>query len=257
MKLHVMSDIHFEFFRDNPVMVAQFWDLLDRAIARDQPDVAVLAGDIYSLKDQKNFERFMAQFCSRYKQVAYVPGNHEYWRYTIAEGNKYLSTLGLDPRFSNLNVLRSPNRIVLAPLPTIAGGTLWYSDCGDTKLKKSWCDYWMVYDSATEIQNEHEKFVADHAIWASQIVVSHHYPTDESIAARWAGQPTNVFFSARIDKALQKHPNSKIKLWIHGHTHDPMDFVSKYGFRVYCNPHGYPGEGSNRNFWDRLLVEVP
>jgi Icc-related predicted phosphoesterase len=115
----------------------------------------------------------------------------------------------------------------------------------------------MVYDSMAEIQKEHESLINDPALWASEVVVTHHYPTDESIAPRWQGEPSNVFFSARIDKTLQKHPNSNIKLWIHGHTHDPMDFVSKYGFRVYCNPHGYPGEGSNRNFWDRLLVEVP
>ena len=188
--------------------------------------------------------------------MVYVPGNHEYWRYSIAEGNKFLAGLGMDPRFSNLTVL--PDRT--NALADFNGGTLWFPDCGDAQLKKSWCDYWMVKDAATAIQKEHEEFVTNMMVYEPFVFVSHHYPTDESIAARWAGQPTNVFFSARIDSHLRARNGDTHKLmglWIHGHTHDPMDYVSKYGFRVYCNPMGYPGEGANRNFWDRLLVEAP
>lgn len=251
MRVHVMSDLHFEFLSNFDE--GQFWRILDSKVATSPGATLVLAGDIYNLKNPKRFEQILSGFCSRYGDVLYVPGNHEHWKYSIREANQYLADLEKDPKFHNLTYVRPGG---MEPHQDVLGGTLWYPDCKNEAFKAQWCDYYMISDSATAIEAEHQKFMADLMSREAPLVVSHHYPTDESIGARWVGQPTNIFFSAAIDDALKARTLKPPKLWIHGHTHDPMDYVSKYGFRVYCNPHGYPGENSNSQFWNRLEVEV-
>lgn len=45
------------------------------------------------------------------------------------------------------------------------------------------------------------------------------------------------------------------KLWIHGHTHESVDYrVGRT--RVVCNPHGYAGHAVNARFDPRFTVEV-
>ncbi len=251
MKLHVMSDLHFEFLSNFDE--SQFWRILDSKVATSPGATLVLAGDIYNLKNPKRFEHILSEFCSRYGSVIYTPGNHEHWKYSIREASLYLADLEKDPKFHNLMYVRPGGK-----LPYVLGGTLWYPDCKNEAFKAQWCDYYMISDSATSIEAEHQRFVADLMSREVSLVVSHHYPTDESIGPRWVGQPTNVFFSANMDGILKNRAEffKPPKLWVHGHTHDPMDYISKHGFRVYCNPHGYPGENSNPQFWNRLEVEV-
>jgi hypothetical protein len=45
------------------------------------------------------------------------------------------------------------------------------------------------------------------------------------------------------------------KLWIHGHTHESMDyFIDKT--RIVCNPFGYWQYDENRRFQENLIIEV-
>jgi hypothetical protein len=38
----------------------------------------------------------------------------------------------------------------------------------------------------------------------------------------------------------------RVRLWVHGHTHDSFDYTIK-GTRVVCNPRGYARDGVNEN----------
>ena len=49
------------------------------------------------------------------------------------------------------------------------------------------------------------------------------------------------------------HRNNHIKLWVHGHTHSPSDYMVG-DTRVVCNPLGYPGERREPN--TRLVLDV-
>ena len=86
----------------------------------------------------------------------------------------------------------------------------------------------------------------------SDIVLTHHMPSAQSVHKKWAGEITNCFFYTDLENIIKdKQP----KFWQHGHTHNPFDYsIGKT--RVYCNPFGYPHEGENPNFWSRVVVEV-
>ena len=92
------------------------------------------------------------------------------------------------------------------------------------------------------------------------VVVTHHYPSKRSTAARWANDPLTAAFGSKLSLDLLTQAN----LWIHGHTHDSCDYRlgdSKKSVRVVCNPRGYPmgwhrGDFENPNFNPGMLVEV-
>ena len=86
------------------------------------------------------------------------------------------------------------------------------------------------------------------------VVVSHHAPSRLSTHERYRGQhDMNGAFSSKLDWFIKDHP--QIKLWIHGHTHDPWDYQID-GTRVVCNPRGYAGHEPSAVGYQPKTVEV-
>lgn len=70
------------------------------------------------------------------------------------------------------------------------------------------------------------------------VVVTHHSPSMKSCHPKWGSHRMNYGFHQKTNRLIDQLAP---KLWIHGHTHDPSDYV--HGpTRVICNPKGYPGE---------------
>ena len=71
------------------------------------------------------------------------------------------------------------------------------------------------------------------------VVVGHHAPSKTSTKPRYQDDTLmNGGYSSRLDEFILEHP--QIKLWTHGHTHDPFDYMVG-STRVVCNPRGYDG----------------
>jgi hypothetical protein len=89
------------------------------------------------------------------------------------------------------------------------------------------------------------------------VVVTHHLPSLRSVASRYANDPLTAAFASNCDDLLEMGAD----LWIHGHTHDSLDYkVGKT--RVICNPRGYASQwgkslrAENIHFVRDLIVEV-
>lgn len=86
------------------------------------------------------------------------------------------------------------------------------------------------------------------------IVVTHHGPSADSVAPRWAGDWLSPAFSSDLPNEFFDVP----ALWVHGHTHDSRDY-RRGRSRVLCNPRGYllrTGRFENDDFDPALVVEV-
>lgn len=244
MRLHVMSDLHLDLMR--PRTLADFWARL-RDTDRSGADVLVLAGDIGSLREPWRDEsghpallEVLYEFEELYSRVIYVTGNHEFWGTSITEG------LAVVDRWASENLLP---RTDLRPRDT-----LWFPETED----RLWVDYSRIRDAGWAIDSQHEQWKARNAVLPTDFVVTHHLPTQEAIADRWQGAHSNAYFCAYLEDWLETKPQEFLpRLWIHGHTHDPVDVQSRFGFHIYANPLGYEREGANPGFWDRLRVEVP
>ena len=65
-------------------------------------------------------------------------------------------------------------------------------------------------------------------------------------------QPYNQWFYSNMDKFIENNKN-KIKCWIYGHTHTPLDSIM-HGIPFLCNPIGYPDENQNLNFQKNITI---
>ncbi len=69
------------------------------------------------------------------------------------------------------------------------------------------------------------------------VVVGHHTPSPFSCHPKWAGDKLmNGGYHSDLTEFIMDRP--QIKLWTHGHTHEPFDYMLG-STRVVCNPRGY------------------
>jgi hypothetical protein len=88
------------------------------------------------------------------------------------------------------------------------------------------------------------------------VVVTHHAPSFQSVHERFAGDKMNICYANNLEALMWYNP---IKLWIHGHVHNSLDYIvgdELQSTRVICNPRGYFGYEENRDFDPRLTIEV-
>jgi hypothetical protein len=86
---------------------------------------------------------------------------------------------------------------------------------------------------------------------ARTIVVTHHAPSRLSIPAYHLGSPLNAAFVSDLDEIIA---DSRVALWVHGHTHDNVDYKIART-RILSNQSGYAGKVSP-GFNPGLVVEV-
>lgn len=86
------------------------------------------------------------------------------------------------------------------------------------------------------------------------VVVTHHTPSWQSCAPKWAGDRVmNGAFHTELGDFIAYRP--QIKLWVHGHTHDEFDYAISTT-RIVCNPRGYNGHEERADNFKLMYVEV-
>lgn len=71
--------------------------------------------------------------------------------------------------------------------------------------------------------------------WRKVVVVTHHALSALSLVDQQAVAPLDAAFASALD-----HLIGHVDLWVHGHTHAPVDYRVGAG-RVVSNPRGYAG----------------
>ena len=86
------------------------------------------------------------------------------------------------------------------------------------------------------------------------VVAGHHAPSRSSTHARYADDTVmNGGYSSSLDDYIIDHP--QIKLWTHGHTHYPFDYMIG-STRVVCNPRGYINYEEAADRWQLITVDI-
>lgn len=254
---------------DAPVRIQVLSDLHLTVAAMDPPrtdaDVVVLAGDI--ARPQQAIDWALA-----FEQpVVYVPGNHEYYGGSLAAVREALRTLAAG---THVHVL-DEDEIELAGVRFV-GATLWtdfelFEDAAQrdesiAAAVRLIADFSRItIDGAAPFTPEHSRTLCRRAArWLAQrlreargrptVVVTHHAPSARSVEPKFAGSPLNAAFVSDLDALVA---GSGAGLWIHGHTHYPVDYAIG-ATRVFSNPRGYARDGvaENRAFDPYRIVEV-
>lgn len=232
MLVSVLSDIHLEHYRDVNAAIK----FLERIRPVEVADVLVLAGDIWSLNSTAT-PIYLDEFRKWASEIVYVPGNHEWYETSVRlEGKDFLRGLYneglrvLGPEYYE-SFTYEGKRFV--------GSTCWYPD---TPIIRRRLENWSDSAYIRGFMKWWEKFQLEERqhLWNNvqegDIVVSHMLPTWECISPQFEGSMFNVLYVSNLkDLILEKKPS----LWIHGHSHDKIDFMLG-DTRILRNPIGYP-----------------
>ena len=86
------------------------------------------------------------------------------------------------------------------------------------------------------------------------VVVGHHAPTKSSCHPKYEEYYLmNGAYSSDLSNFILDRP--QIKLWVHGHTHDPFDYMVG-STRVACNPRGYYGYEEQADKFELKFMEL-
>jgi len=233
--LQFASDLHIEFAHDGIPDPAEY--------ITPTADVLILAGDIGSLYNIEQLKGFLSILSTMFQAVLYIPGNHEY--YTM-NNHRSVSFRALEKRLEKLSQdipqLHILNRssVRIGDI-CIVGCTLW------TNPQCKIPPYIVrVHGMNTEeYKRLHLKDLSYikkmtsycHKKKYRMVVVSHHPPSLKALEGLKKKKQIISLYATDLDHLLKKED---MELWICGHTHKNMDFVSDGGCRVLSNQKGKP-----------------
>jgi len=251
VRLQYMSDLHLEF--EGSKILFEPEDV--------GADVLILAGDIHLGTEAIPW---IQRFASRYSDIIYIPGNHEYYRNDWATLHKELAHAA--ESIPNLHFL-DPGAIQIHNIHFIAA-TLWTDFKENNERAKVVCergmsDYRVVRNSNSEFNQicagdtykahqMHKSFIKT-ALADSPyptVVITHHAPSFQSIDLNYVGDELNAGYASNLDKLVEE-----ADIWIHGHIHASQDYhLGKCN--VLSNPRGYVGHDTNYKFDPGKIVEI-
>ncbi len=245
MKIQIASDLHCEHQKD-------YGNALLESLDPTGVDVLVLAGDICSLRDYHRTKQVFNILTHKYKDVVYVHGNHEYYGSKVSEA--LLNSVAIEKNFNNLHILH-PGRNITIDKQRFIGGTLWFKDQPDNFVYESWLsDFSTIQGFKPWVYQQSSEMIAylESELEETDVVVTHHMPSDLCTHPKFKGSAINRFFVNSVERLIL---DKKPKLWVHGHTHEAVDVVLG-STRIVANPHGYPNENVSVPFNQKFVVEV-
>ncbi|MCC6869107.1 MAG: metallophosphoesterase [Burkholderiales bacterium] len=242
MKLNILSDLHLSAGPLDP--------------PANDADVIVIAGDVARPERAIEWMRTLG------KPVLFVAGNHEFYGGSIPGTIAQLKRLSAG---TNVRVLAGDE--VVCGGVRFLGTTLWtdfrlFADEATRRAAREQAVAFIRDFSRIRVDDEagrvftpedstalfdaqahwlEERLAQPHA--GATVVITHHAPSLLSIHPRFADSLFNACFVSAAERLLD---GGRVRLWIHGHTHDSFDYFVN-GTRVLCNPRGYAKDGVNEN----------
>jgi predicted phosphodiesterase len=266
MKIALASDLHLEFGdinlknEENADVLILSGDIVIAQDLHDHPEPAVpyppsIIKTLGSRQKNAQLYRDFFKRCSfQFPHVIYIAGNHEFYH------GKFVGSLqdlrNECSKFPNVYFLEDDCKKINDV--TFVGGTLW-SDMnkGDPltlhAVSDMMNDYRMIRHDGlgyTKLRPAHVvarhrrsieyiRTVMEGKFDEKFVVVGHMAPCGLSIAPQYQNDKLmNGAYYSDLSEFILDHP--QIKLWTHGHMHQPFDYMVG-DCRVVCNPRGYHG----------------
>jgi predicted phosphodiesterase len=250
VRIHVLSDLHLEFAPFTPPSV--------------DADVVVLAGDVHP--GLRGLAWAAVQWPDR--PVVLVPGNHEFYGHTYQALVRKLEAraASLSPHVHVLS-----DRAVVVDGVRFLGATLWtdFALLGAAPVGMAAAQTEMSDFRRIRVEPRYGKArPTDAVLWHHRstrwlrerlhephagptVVVTHHAPSRRSLNPLYS-DPVASAYASNLDALVEE---SRVPLWVHGHTHHCVDY--RLGTtRVLSNQRGYPDEPVG-GFDPALVVDVP
>jgi Icc-related predicted phosphoesterase len=284
MKIKLVSDLHLE-FSDINIQNDQDYDVLilggDIMIAQDLHDHIAADFNPYSsgafadlsrkMQRVARFRDFFKRCSFQFPHVIYIMGNHEFYHGKFYAAIDYMREEVA--KYPNIYLLEQDMKIIDDVV--FVGGTLWTDMNGRDPLtmhafKDMMNDFRIIRNdkreyaamSPLDVAIRHDKTLGYIKLIVQEhkdkkcVVVGHHAPSFKSVSEQYASQTLmNGGYASDLGEFIMDHP--QIKLWTHGHMHQPFDYMIGET-RVVCNPRGYENDGYSENSgWNpNIVLEV-
>ncbi len=252
LKIQYASDLHLEF----PANM----EFLRLHLLQPVGDVLVLAGDIVPFVVMEKHQDFFSFLADNFKTTYWLPGNHEYYHFDIAEKSGVLH----EPIRSNVFLVN--NASVEHENIKLVFSTLWshISPGCQWQIERSLNDFHVIKhkgyrfsaeqynqlhaESLTFIQNElttnKEKPIA---------VFTHHCPTFLNYPDQFKGDVLNEAFAVELHDLIE---SSNIACWVYGHHHINTPEFTVGNTKLITNQLGYVQRNEHRLFETNKVIDI-
>jgi predicted phosphohydrolase len=244
LKIQYASDLHLEFPRNSK--------FIKENPLQPVGDILVLSGDIVPFAVMDKFDDFFSYLADHFQHTYWLPGNHEYYHFDIADKCGVLNE-----RIRN-NVTLVNNTSVVQNEVNILFSTLWsnISIANQWQIERNLNDFHQIKHNGSHFTSEHYnalhyegldfiKQTVDQSNGDKMVVFSHHCPTFLNYPPKFKGDTLNEAFATELYSFIE---SSNIAYWGYGHHHfnTPDFFIGNT--RLVTNQLGYVQYGENELF---------
>jgi len=244
MKLHLLSDLHHEFFQDRWKPSITKWHM---NIPETDCDVIALVGDIDVGKRGIEWAKYESERLS--KPIVYIPGNHEYYSRDFHQVNQRLAE---SARNTNVHLLNKDEWVFEGV--RFLGATFWTDFLADPRVTQSKAmdivgqglnDYHRIsykdgkltpeLTLAWHIEQKDwlEEQLDKNGDFDKTVVLTHTGPSGACQHGRFKLSAISAGFHSRLNYLVEK-----ADLWCFGHTHFNVDTMIG-DTRLVSNQFGY------------------
>jgi len=237
MIIQYCSDLHLEFpenekfLRTNPI--------------ESIGDILILSGDIVPFAIMDKYLWFFEDLSSKFKQIYWVPGNHEYYYYYSDISSR---TSALNEKILH-NVSLVNNLCVQHDDITFIFSTLWsnISEQNQYFIQNRLSDFVVIknqdrlflpldYNKMHRESIDFIKSALNNSATGSIVVATHHVPTFLNYPEKYKGDILNEAFVSELFELIE---SSNINYWIFGHHHSNINDFTIANTLLLTNQLGY------------------
>lgn len=252
LRLQYASDLHLEFPANK--------EYLKQHPLKPIADVLVLAGDIAPFAVMEKHRDFFSYVSDHFATTYWLPGNHEYYHFEIAEKSGVLNEAIRSNVFlvNNTSVKFKNAKLIFSTLwSKISSGNQW-------QIERSLNDFHLIkYNGnrfSAEVYNQlHEEslaFIQNELDTNKEVltaVFTHHCPTFLNYPQQYKGDVLNEAFAVELHDLIE---SSSIASWVYGHHHSNIPEFSIGKTKLITNQLGYVQRNEHRLFESNKVIDI-
>lgn len=252
MLLQYASDLHFEFPANK--------EFLKQHPLEPVGDVLVLAGDIIPFALMDKHQDFFSYVSDNFETTYWLPGNHEYYHFDMAEKSGVLNEGIRSNVFlvNNTSVVHEHVKLVFSTLwSRISPGYQW-------QIERSLNDFHVIKHKGYRFSAEqYNQLNAESLVFIQKelstnqngqtAVFTHHCPTFLNYPEQYKGDVLNEAFAVELHDLIEA---SEIAFWVYGHHHTNTAEFTIGNTKLITNQLGYVQRNEHRLFEPNKVIEI-
>lgn len=246
------SDLHLEFPANK--------EFMKQHPLQPVADVLVLAGDIVPFAVMDKHQDFFSYVADHFETTYWLPGNHEYYHFDIAEKSGVLHENIRSNVFlvNNTSVVHENIKFIFSTLwSKISSGYQW-------QIERSLNDFHLIKHSGYRFSAEQYNLLHAQSLAFIQqelkitkeekiTVFTHHCPTFLNYPEQYKGDVLNEAFAVELHDLIE---SSQIDYWAYGHHHCNIPEFSIGKTKLITNQLGYVQRNEHRLFETNKVIDI-